>query len=399
MKLYNISLNNLRRRKFRAFFLIAGLMIGITSIVALLSTIRILEDDIGHKMDEYGANIVISPKSEGLSLNYGGLNLGGVSFDVKEIPEEDIKNIWTIKNSENIRIVSPKVFGVFEEDNGSTISSSQESSTEPRKVMAVGVDFNSEFNLKRWWKLTGEKPSGDSDIIVGHEAGSQFGLTPGMKKSFMGREFTVTGVLEATGSQDDTLFFMPLKTAQDLFQKQGKIAMVEVAAQCGNCPIEEIVRQLSAMLPNVKVTAVQQVVKSRMDTLASLRKLSLAISAIVLAIGSMVVFVTMTASVNERTREIGIFSAIGFRRSHIIRIILLEALIVSSVAGILGYLVGIAGTRLLVPFFVEQLHHFSPDPSLAVGALFLSVLTGILASIYPAVSASKMDPSEALRTL
>ncbi|MCA1960160.1 MAG: ABC transporter permease, partial [Desulfomonile sp.] len=80
VKLHNIAINNLRRRKVKVFFLVMGLMVGVAAIVALLTTTRLMEEDIAYKMDEFGANIVITPKTEGLSLTYGGLNLGGVSF-------------------------------------------------------------------------------------------------------------------------------------------------------------------------------------------------------------------------------------------------------------------------------------------------------------------------------
>jgi putative ABC transport system permease protein len=125
----------------------------------------------------------------------------------------------------------------------------------------------------------------------------------------------------------------------------------------------------------------------------------LAISGVVLFIGSLVVFVTMMGSVSERTREIGIFSAIGFRKSHIMRIILLEAFMVSLVAGILGWLAGIGTTRALLSLMAENAPKMVIDPLVAAGAVFLAVFTGIAASLYPAITASRMDPSEALRTL
>ena len=85
-------------------------------------------------------------------------------------------------------------------------------------------------------------------------------------------------------------------------------------------PVREIVKQISAKIPTARGSAVQQVVQGRMDMLRTLRKFSIGVSVAVLFVGSLVVFVTMMASVNERTREIGLFSAIGFRRSHIMRI-------------------------------------------------------------------------------
>ncbi len=385
MKLHDIAVNNLRRRKGKVFFLVMGLLVGVAAVVALLTTTSILEADIAHKMDEFGANILITPRSEGLSLTYGGLSLGGLSFDVKEISETDLAKIKTIENAANIRLVSPKVFGVFENQG--------------HKALVVGVNFASELSLKKWWKINGDEPSAEQDIIVGSEAAERFQLKPGSFIDIKGEKFKVTGVLETTGSQDDGLVFMYMPVAQKLFGKEGKVGMVEVAALCKNCPISEIVTQIAEKIPSAKVTAVQQVVEGRMDTLHSFRKFSLGISGLVLFVGSMVVFVTMMGSVTERTREIGIFSAIGFRRSHIMRIILLEAFVVSLMAGVAGYLAGIGVTRLLLTFLSDQMPHFSLDPLVAVGAVFLAIVVGLLASLYPAMAASKMDPSEALRTL
>ncbi|MFH0822438.1 MAG: FtsX-like permease family protein [Pseudomonadota bacterium] len=385
MKLHDIALNNLKRRKGKAFFIVMGLMLGISSIVALMTTARIMAEDIEHKMDEFGANIILTPKTEGLSLSYGGLSLGGVSFDQKELHEADLEKIKTIKNAANIKTISSKLFGVFE--NG------------PQKALFVGVDFPSETAIKKWWKVTGKVPELESEVLAGTEAAKRFGLNPGSVVEIKERRLRVSGILQTTGSQDDDLFFVDLSVAQELLGKEGKVAMVEVAAHCQNCPISDLVTQISEILPAAKVTAVQQVVEGRMETLAGFQKMSVGISAMILLVGSMVVFVTMMAGVNERTREIGIFSAIGFRRSHIMRIILLEALIVSLTAGVLGYAAGLLATRVLLGFLMDKIAHFTLDPLVAVGAVVLAVVLGLLASFYPAMVAARMEPSEALRTL
>jgi putative ABC transport system permease protein len=121
---------------------------------------------------------------------------------------------------------------------------------------------------------------------------------------------------------------------------------------------------------------------------------------IVLLIGGLIVFTNMMASVNERKREIGIFRAIGFRKSHVVRIIFLEAFIIGLIAGITGYVLGIGVSQVIGPMITgtKGLRIFI-DPYLAAGAVFLSALVGILSSAYPALHASKMDPTEALRAL
>ena len=108
----------------------------------------------------------------------------------------------------------------------------------------------------------------------------------------------------------------------------------------------------------------------------------------------------MMGSVRERTDEIGIFRAIGFRKRHVMKIVFFEAAIVSGLAGIIGYLLGWGVTKAAVHFFIEG--HSGSVPvnfELAAGAFILSLLIGLVSSAYPAVIASRLDPNEALRAL
>jgi putative ABC transport system permease protein len=176
--------------------------------------------------------------------------------------------------------------------------------------------------------------------------------------------------------------------------------MAEVAALCQDCPIDAMVEQISDALPGAKVMAIQQVVKGRMETLGHFKKFSYGISGVMLLIGSLVVLVTMMGSVRERTDEIGIFRAIGFRKRHVMNIVFLEAAIVSGLAGILGYLLGWGVTMAAVRLFIEGYSGFVPfNLELAIGALTLAMLIGMVSSAYPAIIASRLDPKEALRAL
>ena len=385
MRLRDIAISNIRRRKSKFFFLVFGLTVGITTVVSLISMTRMMNDDLSNKLDAFGANILIIPRSEDLALSYGGMSFGGVSIDVQNLKETDLPKIRNIEVRDNVNMVSPKLIGVVE--------------IEGKRVPLMGVLFDEELRLKKWWKIHGARPKTRDEVLLGNEAAVQLFKSAGDTLSIERRGVKVAGVLDETGSQDDFLIFADLKFVQDVMKKPGFLSLIDVSAFCNTCPIEEIVRQISKELPHAKVTAVKQTLETKMETLNQFRKFSLGISVIVLLIGGLIVFISMMASVNERKREIGIFRAIGFRRSHVVRIIFLEALIVGGLAGLLGIVFGLGVSMAVGPVITGVKSGVVVDPLLGIGVLLLSAGIGILSSAYPAFQASKLDPTVALRSL
>jgi putative ABC transport system permease protein len=358
MTLKDIALRNLRRRKARAAFVLAGLLIAVSTAVALISLVGAMNHDIQHKLEKYGANILIIPKTENLPLTYGGLALGGVSFEMQEIREADLKMVGSIKNAANVAAVGPMVLGVVKVGN--------------QRVLLAGVDFQAVRVLKPWWTVQGAAPGPDG-VILGAEAARILGLTPGAGLNVGRRNLQVSGILAPTGSQDDHLVFTRLGTAQSILGKDGRVSMAEVAALCNACPIEAMVGQISAVIPGAKVMAIQQVVQGRLETLGHFRKFSYGVSGVLV---------------------------LGFRRGHVIRIVLLEAMILSALAGLLGYLAGFGATKVAFPLLAGSSGAAVMfDPLLGAGAVALALATGLVSSAYPALLAARIDPNEALRAL
>jgi len=385
MTLKEIAFRNLLRRKGKAGFVLAGLIIGVSTVVAIISFIEAMTNDINHKLEKYGANILILPKTEALTLSYGGLSLGGVSFDMRELQEKELSRVNSIRNSKNIAAMGPLVLGVLNIND--------------KRILLAGVDFSVSNILKPWWQVQGSIPD-DNGILLGSEAARILNLVPGKNVALNGRNLNISGVLRPTGSQDDQLAFTRLKTAQSILKKEGRVSMAEVAALCKDCPIEAMVKQISDALPGAKVMAIQQVVKGRMEALAQFKKFSIGILMVVLLVGGLVVLVTMSSSVRERTEEIGILRAIGFRKRHVIKIVFFEAGILSSLAGITGYFLGWGVTYVAFRFFSESGSVHTPfNPELAGLAFLIAIFIGIASSAYPASVAARLDPNDALRAL
>jgi putative ABC transport system permease protein len=382
MKPWDISLKNMIRRKGKSLFIISGMIIGTAALVAVITYSDAMTMSIIHKMEKYGANIIITPDNDRLELSYGGISVGPVSYQADEIREADLKKIDSIKNRMNIAAIGPSVTGITEL-NG-------------RKILLTGLDFSTIYILRPWWGIDGENLE-SGIIIAGSAAAELLKITAGDKVVIKGRHLKVQATLGQTGSGDDRMIFTDLKTAQILLNKKGMVSMVEVAALCTGCPVEDMVVQLSDALPGTSVTAIKQVISSRMESMKHIATLVLGISIVLIVICGLVVTTTMMNSVRERSDEIGIFRAIGFRERDILQMILFEALVLSVIAGLAGYLLGFAAawSGALYSSGEDIMMHFNPMTVLI--AMSVTVTTGFAAGVYPALTASRLDPVEALR--
>ena len=409
MRISTIALANLRRRKGKVLFLVSGIGIGIGTAVALLSLSGSLRDEIGSQLDRFGANIVVTPHSDSLALDYGGISVAGVSFDQHQLSDADVAGISRIRYRKRLSVIAPKLIGTTEVDG--------------RKTLIAGVDFSSELRLKKWWRLTGRPPESPTDILLGYDIAQVVSVIQGVpsrvakmdsgtphharapeeiritkeKVSLGGREYRISGVIGQTGGPEDRMVFAQLGQVQGLLGRPGQLSLIEVSALCKDCPVEDIVVQIKQELPHANVSAIQQSVRARTEAVDRLSRFSLVVSAVVLAIGALLVFTTMMGAVVERTREIGVLRAIGFRRTHIIRSLMIEVVIISAAGGVGGWLAGLLAGRLALPYFTEGEAQMELRLSLAVFAVAVAMGTGIVSSIYPALRASRLDPSEAVR--
>jgi putative ABC transport system permease protein len=109
------------------------------------------------------------------------------------------------------------------------------------------------------------------------------------------------------------------------------------------------------------------------------------------------IFTTMMGSVIERTKEIGVLRAIGFRKTHIIKGLMIEVAAISIIGGLLGWGAGMLASFLALPYFAETGIAVEFQPQVAGLAILAGLLVGALSSIYPIIKASRLDPAESVR--
>ena len=410
MSITTIALANLRRRWGKALFLVAGIAIGVGTVAALITLSGLIREEIGSQLDRFGANIVVLPKTSSLSLNYGGIDVSGVAFDVYQLRDEDTRRILEIPYRKRLSVVAPKLLTAAEVDG--------------RPVLLAGVDFSAELRLKRWWQIVGDRPRGETDVLLGHDVAKALAVIEPATDSAVqsmsqaahhagtpevgfrlvsdhlriaGRDHRVAGVIKPTGGPDDRMVFGDLRTVQNLAAKPGQLSLIEVSALCKDCPVEDIVAQINARLPRGRASAIQQAVRAREEAVTRLTRFSAVLSIVVLTIGGLMIFTTMTSSVTERTKEIGVLRAIGFRKRHVIQGLMIEVTLISVLGGLAGFLFGLAASRLALPYFTGSDGSFEVRLELALAAVGTAVVVAAASSIYPAIRASRLDPSEAIR--
>jgi len=383
MRLSHIALRNMRRHWTRTLML----AVLITSVVAVVASLyfvnRSADSDLANKVDEYGANITVVPRSQELPLTYGGVRLGGLTYDARPLTMGDVALIRTIKNRENLNRVAPKLLELAEVEGVS--------------LMAAGVQWDQELGLKQWWQIEGRAPSGAQDVLLGSRAAARLGKQAGSTIELRGQEFLVAGILQPTGSQEDDILFLDLTTAQRLWSRPGEVSFVEVSAWCSSCPIEDISAQISTVIPSSRVSALSKAIESREILVGQFRLFSIVVSAFMVIAGGLVILASTLGAVRGRRGEIGVFRALGFRRRHVMEIVLLENLIIGFAASVVGVLLAM----LVSGPFARLVAGVSAPAAPAAGVLLVAIgaatLLILVSSLYPALVASRLSPMVALR--
>ena len=209
---------------------------------------------------------------------------------------------------------------------------------------------------------------------------------------------TVSGILDETGSGDDYRIFVPLPLLQQAFNKPGMISTIDIRALCNGCPVEIIADAINKDISGVRAVAVKQVAATEMGMLDKINKLMLALGAVTLIVGGFGVVNTLMTSVHERVKDIGIMRAVGASRGQIIKAFIYEAIIIGLIGGILGYGAGTLLAFLAGPIIFEGTT-ISFMPQFIPISLALAILIAVIATLYPALHATKIRVADSFRAL
>jgi len=396
MKLYRLVVKDVTRRKKRVLYASLGVVIGVTTIVAVLTIALAAETNIYGQLEKYGANLVVMPAISDINVGLGSLSLGTLAVgenyitesklpEIREITDGKIRQALNIEDEGDIATIAPKLY--------------MNTEVKGTSLIAVGVDPQEERKLKTWWRVSeGRYLEDPGDALVGAIAAELLKFNLGDKIALNGREVTITGILEETGSNEDYQVFVPIETAQKAFNKEGLVSSIDVRALCSACPTADIASSINENIPGVRAVAVKQIAETEMGMMEKISKFLLALAGITLAVGCFGVVNTMMTSVHERIKDIGIMKAVGASRNQIIKIFLYEAIIIGVAGGFFGYVAGTLLAYIVGPLVFKGVA-VTYVPQYFLPSLVLATFIAVIATVYPAFRASKIKVADSFRSL
>jgi putative ABC transport system permease protein len=242
--------------------------------------------------------------------------------------------------------------------------------------------------------------TGGSQVALGQLAAEQLGKQVGDTVFIDAEPFTLTGIFESPALVENGAALITLARMQQLTDHVGRVNLINVRlhAASDETTLAQFRAAVAQALPGyLAVTAGDLVQHNVMVRLA--RAMSWAVTVLAVLIGGAGVFNTMLMSVFERTREIAILLAVGWRRGRVIRMILLESLVLGLVGGVIGVLVGsLAVEVLLWSDMIRGRIDAQITASLVEYALAVALVLGLVGGIYPAIRASGLKPASALHS-
>jgi putative ABC transport system permease protein len=375
------TIRNVFRRKLRVMLTISGITIGVLALVVMGSMAEKINLLVSGGTDYYSDKVLVG--AEGTSV-----------FSTSPLSYSKLSDIKAVSG---VAEVSGETSGLLDTETAMTFG---------KPPMFEGSDMRGaesetlELSYSDGRALT---PDDAGSVVVGSDLVKELDAKVNGTVTVRDEQFKVVGILDKTLTAPDTTVYMTLPDAQRLFLQdlpeviRGEVDQNDLVTSFVVYPTEgtdpeELAIAIDAAVPGVSAAGPQ----AFQDEIASNTKIFSAIlygiAIIALVVGGLSVINTMTMSVNERTREIGVRKAIGASDGQIVRQFLTEAGFIGGLC--FGWIAAVVANKLLES---ENLNLFQVTPRLAIGSVLFAVFLGLVSGLYPSLHAARLQPVLALR--
>ncbi len=397
---FKLAWENITNRKLRSWLTILGIVIGIASVVALVSLGQGVKQVVTEQFEMMGTDkILIQPAGSGGGISYSGSQL------LTEHDMDIVKKVKGVKGVMGYYYIFVKV--EFNDELFYESFAVSMPMDESRKILE---DMNA-YKIVSGRNL---KPGDRYKCVVGYSLANtkvfKKPVSVGDKIKIDNKTFEVVGTLDLIGNPyDDASILITQDTMEDVYQTKDKM-MIIVQTDSGINP-EPVAKEIEKELRRDKnqkegeedfeVQTTAQYFESFSVILDVVTGIVIGIAAISLIVGGVGITNTMYTAVLERTNEIGVMKAIGARNSHILKLFLIESGMIGLMGGALGITIGIGLSKIIqyigqhvmnVPYLKATFPWY-----LIVGALAFAFIVGMISGALPAKQAAEMNPVDALR--
>ena len=412
LDIFLLSLSHVRKSRMRSWLTIVGVIIGVASVVAIISIGQGMRENMQERLGGFGADI--------LTVIPGYFRATGVHSEMHT--DRSVSSSSSINLTDNDYKVIKQVPGVMYVNGLVSGKADLKYDNEKTVVSITGVDTSV-------WRLmdnTGIEEgrylqAGDSNsVVIGYSLARGTFLTPvtlNRPLTIGGKNFRVVGILKQSGGlggSSDTGIYMSAEMARGVItEKVGYNQYTSMVIKASDASMVEYVkadieeklmssRQVNPRTKDFTVIASASIREQMSEVTQTLSLFLSAIAAISLLVGAIGIANTMFMSVMERTKQIGLLKAMGAGEREIMKLFLIESGIFGLVGGIAGAGLG-AAISLIIPYLGIQALGFGGGlkatitPGIILFALGFSVVIGIVSGIIPARHAARMRPVDAIR--
>lgn len=384
MNLISFARKNLERHKTRTLLTVLGVGIAAATLFVILSFDAGYNQAVKEELKNSGVHLFVS--TEGCPLEAASLILHGGEIP-KFLPGSRMKEVKAV---EGVKEAAGFLIFSLNSPDGKKVDLFYGISDEVQKI-------------KSNWKVRGSWFKDENSIILGSEVARVEKRDVGDKVYIetLNRDFTVSGILEKTNSQDDGFYFLPLATAQKAFHKEDKLTAVGVQLE-DFFQLQRVKDKLEG-LPDVYVVTSEQIGGEITKLIGGTKALMYAILIVALFVSAIGVLNTVLMATMERRREFGYIRCVGATKLDLAKLILIETIgvcIVGWIFGILfGFLLSSAAEGWIRQFlpYVPTGQMLRPDFQVLLATFLVTLGLGVVAGLYPALKAARVSPVEAIR--
>jgi len=400
---FTMALVSLRSNKLRSFLTLLGIIIGVLTIIAVVSVIQGLNNYVYTKMSFYGAN------------DFSVQKFSMIGTSLKDFKEQMKRKDITLVERDLIRANCPScdLVGASTSTNATVKYGSQSlKDTEVRGVTYLDHEIGSVVELESGRHLQSQDETNSRPVgVIGSDVAEKvFGsLDPlGRWLKVGSRNFQIIGVGKKKGKilgfSQDNYIRVPITTFMKVYGSRRSISVnIHTNSQEEMALAQEEVRTVLRSWRKRGYKDPDDFSFATSETFIQFYKTAtsgiyfamIAVSSIALVVGGIVIMNIMFVSVSERKKEIGIRMAVGARRRDILYQFLIESSLLSGFGGFIGIVLGFLVARIIS---AATSMPSSVEPASIVLAMVMSWSIGLFFGIYPANRAAKLDPVEALRS-